>query len=298
VTERTPSPALWPFAARYIDLRAGRMHYIDEGQGEPIVLVHGTPSWSLEWRHVVRALSGSHRIIAADHLGFGLSERPDGAPYTPEWHAGNFAEFVERLGIGPFTLVVHDFGGPIALPLALNRPDLVKRLVVLNSWMWSFEGDKQMERAARIAGGAVGRLLYRWANFSLRMLMPGAYGDRRKLTPEVHREYLDRFPDRESRGAVLWSLAYSLLGSSGHFDSLWRRRGELADREALIIWGMRDPAFKPYQLDRWRTVLPSAKVLPVGMAGHWPQEEEPACVIDALREFVPSRALRTERQMV
>jgi haloalkane dehalogenase len=293
-----PDPVVWPFTPRHLALRAGTMHYIDEGAGDPIVFVHGTPSWSLEWRHLVRALSGSHRIIAADHLGFGLSERPAGAPYTPEWHAENFAEFIERLGVGPFTLVVHDFGGPIAMPVALNRPDLVKRVVVLNSWMWSFEGDPEMERAGQIAGSSFGRLLYRWANLSLRVLMPGAYGNRRKLTPRVYREYLDRFPDRESRGTVLWALAKSLLGSSAFFDSLWKRRAELASRDALIIWGMKDPALKAHQLDRWRAVFPAARVVQVGFAGHWPQEEEPACVINTMRDFLTATAPRGELQAV
>ena len=138
--------AAYPFDDKWRPLRAGRMHYVDEGAGEPIVFAHGTPTWSFEWRHLIRALSPEYRTIAPDHLGFGLSERPRSAPYTPEWHAENFIEFVEALDIGPLTLVVHDFGGPIALPLALRRPDLVKRLVVTNSWMWSFVGDRDMEQ--------------------------------------------------------------------------------------------------------------------------------------------------------
>src|SRR5688572_17991266 len=177
----------YPFESKWLQLRAGRMHYVDEGRGEPILFVHGTPTWSFEWRHLIRALAPDYRCIAPDHLGFGLSERPHDAPYTPEWHARNFAEFVERVGAGPLTLVVHDFGGPIALPLALQRPDLVKRIVIVNSWMWSFAGDRDLEGKARIAGSALGRLLYRWANLSLRVIMPSAYGDKRKLTPAIHR---------------------------------------------------------------------------------------------------------------
>jgi haloalkane dehalogenase len=97
-----------------MDLPAGRMHYVDEGHGAPIVFVHGTPTWSYEWRHVVRALARTHRCIAPDHLGFGLSDRPRNFPYTPEAHAESFAAFITRLNPPPFTLVVHDFGGPIA----------------------------------------------------------------------------------------------------------------------------------------------------------------------------------------
>jgi haloalkane dehalogenase len=143
-----------------------------------------------------------------------------------------------------------------------------------------------MEGKARIAGSAMGRFLYRWANFSLRTIMPSAYGDRKKLTPEIHRQYLERFPDRDSRGEVLWALARSLLGSSAFFDALWRERDKLANRPALIVWGMKDSAFRPNQLDRWRTALPGATVVEIENAGHWPHEEEPDRVVAALKDFL------------
>ena len=111
--------------------------------------MHGTPTWSFEWRHLICALSPHARCIAPDHIGFGLSERPRDVPYTPEWHAENFAQFIERLDLKAFTLVVHDFGGPIALALALRQPVRITRLVVINSWMmWSFAGDRDMEEGA------------------------------------------------------------------------------------------------------------------------------------------------------
>jgi haloalkane dehalogenase len=98
------------------------------------------------------------------------------------------AELVDRLGLERFTLVVHDYGGPIGLPLALDRPQRVRRLVVLNSWMWRLADDPRMARGARLLGGRFGRLLYRRANLSLRSLMPYAYGDRERLTPAIHRQ--------------------------------------------------------------------------------------------------------------
>jgi haloalkane dehalogenase len=276
----------YPFDTQTVQLKAGRMNYVDEGAGDPILFVHGTPTWSFEWRHVIRALSASHRCIAPDHLGFGLSERPPFGVYTPEWHAENFGEFVERLNPDPVTLVVHDFGGPIALPVALFHPQRVRRLVVINSWMWSFDDDRDMRSKARVAGSAMGRALYRWGNASLRVIMPGAYGDRAKLTKAIHRQYLERFPDRWSRGEVLWRLAKSLLGSSAFYDHLWNERARLRDRPALIIWGMKDSAFRPALLARWREALPRADVVELKNSGHWPHEEEPDRVSNALARFL------------
>src|SRR5690606_6138419 len=123
--------------------------------------------------------------------GFGLSERPGGAGYAPEDHARRFAEAMRHLELDAgVTLVVHDYGGPIALDWALDHVEALDRLVVLNSWMWSFADDPAMRRRAAVAGGALGRLLYRRFNLSLKVIMPGAYGDRRRLTPAIHGHYL------------------------------------------------------------------------------------------------------------
>ena len=279
----------YPFRSRWLELPDGKLHYIDEGDArdsEPILFVHGTPTWSFEYRHLVRALRAGHRCIAVDHLGFGLSDRPAGASYTPEAHAQRLRAFVDALGLRRFTLVVHDFGGPIALPLALDDPTRVARLVVLNSWMWSFADDAEMTRRARFASGALGRFLYRRLNASLRLIAPSAYGDRRKLTKAIHRQYLAPFPDADGRERVLWALARALLGSSAFYDRLWQQRRRLAGVPTMIVWGMKDTAFRPHLLERWRRALPHAEVVELADAGHWPHEEAPDAVIAALAPFV------------
>jgi pimeloyl-ACP methyl ester carboxylesterase len=153
--------AAFPFAARNLALHDGRIHYIDEGpEGADslLVLVHGTPTWSFEYRHLIHALRPRHRVIALDHLGFGLSDRPAAADYRPEAHARRFAEFVEALGLPRFTLVTHDFGGPIALPFAAAHPDRVAGLVLFNTWLAPFT-DPLMLRRARLVAGAFGRFV-------------------------------------------------------------------------------------------------------------------------------------------
>lgn len=278
--------AAYPFAPREASLRAGRVHYVDEGRGEPILFVHGTPTWSFEYRHLLRALSATHRCVAPDHLGFGLSERPADFPYTPEAHAQTLAEFVDHLGLDGFTLVVHDYGGPIGLPLALDRPSRVRRVVLINTWMWPFDDDPEMQKRARLVQGGFGRFLYRRLNASLRLIAPSAWGDRKKLTPAIHRQYLAPFPTADSRGLVLWPLARALLGSRDFYDGLWRRRERLAELPVLIAWGLRDSAFRPRFLERWREVLPHARVVTLEEAGHWPHEEAPEAVIEAMRDFL------------
>jgi haloalkane dehalogenase len=289
--EPGPPPPAWldrrayPFASHHVRLSAGRMHYLDEGQGDPVLFVHGTPTWSFEFRHLVAALSPRMRCIAPDHLGFGLSERPAAFAYTPEAHADVLAEFVDRLGLTRFTLVVHDFGGPIAFPLALRERSPVSRLVILNTWCWPFADSPAMVRTARLAGGAFGRFLYRYANASLRIIMPSAYGDKRALTPEIHRQYLSVFEDRDARVRVLHAQAKALLGSHEHYAALWRSAERLRRVPALIVWGLKDSAFPPAFLERWRQLLPEARVAALDRAGHWPHEEDPARVIREIANF-------------
>ena len=268
-----------------IALTDGEMHYVDEGAGSPILFVHGTPTNSWEYRHLIAALSKRFRCIAPDHLGFGESSRPQAFAYTPEAHARVLQEFVARLGLQDFTLVVHDFGGPIALPLAVGSGE-VQRVIMLNTWAWPLDDDPKMARGAKFIGGALGRLLYRYANASLRLIMPSAYGDRKKLTKAIHRRYLDVFRDRDARVLVLHALAKSLLGSRAHYQSLLDRIERLRAVPVLIVWGMKDSAFQPYQLERWRKLLPEAQVEPIEGAGHWPHEEEPALVVAAIERFL------------
>lgn len=275
----------YPFQSRYLALAAGEMHYVDEGSGDPVLLVHGTPTWSFEYRHLIAALSKHHRCIAPDHLGFGLSERPAGFAYTPEAHAAVLGEFVDRLGLDRLTLIVHDFGGPIALPLAFGPSSSVGKLVILNSFAWPLDDDRKMAARARLAGGTVGRLLYKYANASQRLIMPSAYGDRKHLTPAIHRQYLEVFRDREARVQVLHTLAKALLQSRAHYQQLLEALPSLRI-PVLVVWGKKDSAFEPYQLERWRTLLPHAVVAQVDQVGHWPHEEEPARVIAEIERFL------------
>jgi haloalkane dehalogenase len=274
----------FPFKSNWAEVKDGRLHYIDEGSGDPVVFVHGTPTWSFEYRHVIRAASDSCRCIAADHLGFGLSDRPSTAAYTPEAHSGRLREFVDGLGLERFALVVHDYGGPIGLPLALEGR--VTRLVILNSWMWSFDDDPEMTKRGKMVSGALGRWMYRNLNASLRMLMPSAYGTRSRLTKAIHRQYLEPFRNPDDRVLVLWPLAYALLGSSSFYHSLYRQIERLRAIPTLIIWGRKDSAFRPHVFDRWRRELPDASVLALDDAGHWPHEEAPAEVAEAISEFM------------
>ncbi|HEY9227138.1 MAG TPA: alpha/beta fold hydrolase [Gemmatimonadaceae bacterium] len=276
----------YPFDSRWLKLSSGaRIHYVDEGTGPVVLFVHGTPSWSFEWRSQIRALSNHYRCIAPDLVGMGMSDRPATFAYTPEAHAAALAEFVAALALHDVTLVVHDFGGPIGLPLALQYDSRVSRVVILNTFAWGLDDDAGVRRPARMLGGALGRWLYRHLNFSLRVIMPSAFADRRKLTSKIHRQYLAPFSGKDGRGRVLHAFARALLGSSAFFRDIGGRLHQLRRVPVLIVWGTKDPAFGVRFLDRWRVELPDARVEALDV-GHWPQEEAPTEVNEALRSFL------------
>jgi haloalkane dehalogenase len=274
----------YPFTSRWHEVDGARMHYLDEGprdDPQPIVVVHGTPTWSFEWRHVIRALRSTRRVIAADHLGFGLSDKPADAAYEPAAHARRLRHLIASLALPPVTLVVHDFGGPIGLGAFVDRLDRLARVVILNSWFWPVDDDRRAVSISRFVRGVFGRFLYLWLSFSVRVLLPSALGDRKMLTPAVHRQYLGPFATRAERRAP-WVLGCELAGSSAFYATLWAERARLAAIPTTIVWGERDPAFGPSYLARLRTALPQAHVRTLPRVGHFPAEEAPEIVTSAI----------------
>jgi haloalkane dehalogenase len=245
---------------------------VSEGEGEPIVFVHGNPSWSFESRNVIKALSKHFRCIAMDHLGFGLSDKPWNYAYLPQDHASNLEALLESLHLTAVTLVVGDWGGPIGLSYAMRHPQKIKSIVITNTWLWSVENDLYYRMFSRFMGGRVGRWLIRKYNFYARVIVPMAYGDRSKLTSEIHRHYLKPLSIPEERKGN-WVFPKQIIESSGWLDSLWGQRHLLDDKISVIAWGLKDIAFRKKELQTWTSAFPRAKVLLFENSGHFLLEE-------------------------
>lgn len=262
----------YPFAPHFLAVDGGRMHYADAGQGRTVVMVHGTPTWSFLYRHLIEDLSRDYRVVAPDHIGFGLSEKPPAWTYRPQDHARNLAALIDHLDLTDVTLAVHDFGGPIGLAWALDHPERVRSLVIFNTFLWSLQGDPAFERPNRLFNNALGRWLYLRGNFSAQRIVRAAWGRHRPLTPAVHAQYTRALPDPPSRAGT-WGFMQSLLGESEWYESLWARRERIAGKPALILWGMRDIAFKEKELARWVEWFPDARVVRYPEVGHFVPDE-------------------------
>jgi haloalkane dehalogenase len=263
----------------------GQLHYLDEGHGDPIVMVHGNPAWSFLYRHLIRGLSPDHRCIALDHIGFGLSDKPSGWSYRPEDHARNLQALIDHLGLRDITLVVQDWGGPIGLSYALEKPENVKSLVIMNTWMWPVDDDWYYRAFSGFMGGPLGRFLIKRFNFFVNGVMKVATGDRSKLSGAVHQHYVQPLATPAERKGC-WVLPKEIIGSTGWLRRLWEQREKIAGKPVLILWGMKDIAFREKELQTWQETFPDAKVHRLEGVGHFVQEEYGQEAVPILAEFL------------
>lgn len=264
---------LFPFDSKWININGNDIHYVDEGKGEIILFVHGTPEWSFGFRDLIKGLSKQFRCIAIDHLGFGLSDKPETGNYTCEGHALRLEKFIHNLDLKNITLVANDFGGGIGLSYAIAHPENINRIILFNTWMWSLKTDKHYSGPAKLINSWLGKFLYLKLNFPVNTIMSSAYGDKKKLTKEVHAHYKKALPSSKERIAP-FAFASELMNASDWWQSLWSQLNKIEHKPFLIFWGMKDSFILPYELDKWKSRLPQAKVIMYADAGHFVQEEK------------------------
>jgi haloalkane dehalogenase len=276
--------AEYPFQPRRFDLPIGSMSYVDEGAGDPIVMVHGNPYWSFEYRKIIRAFSATHRCIAPDHIGFGLSDKPRTWSYLPEDHAANLAALLDFLDLEGVTLIVGDWGGPIGLSWAIDNPERVSSIVVNNTWLWPVDDDWYYRAFSGFVGGPIGRVLIRRRNFFATSVVKHAWGDRHLLTPEIRTHIETPLADPEDRLGT-WVFPRRIIGSTTWIRSLWDRRDRLNGAVKLIAWGMKDIAFREKELNRWAETFPEARVVRYPNAGHFVPDEAAEDLISDMRRL-------------
>jgi len=283
---------LYPFESHFLDLEGVRYHYVDEGRGEPVVMVHGNPTWSFYYRRLIMDLRQSYRVIAPDHVGCGLSDKPQRYDYTLARHIANLETLLERLGLKKITLVVHDWGGPIGMGYAVRHPDRVARLVIFNTVaFWSPEIPWFL-RLCRLP--IFGPITIRGLNLFAGVAALVGCRHRERMTGEVKAGYLSPYDSYANRVAVL-RFVQDIPVHAGHptFSVLQAVEGGLAQfrgRPMLIMWGGRDPVFTKRLLQSWRERFPAAIVREIDDAGHYVVEDAYERIIPWLREFLEKTA--------
>ena len=276
-----PSPQLYPFESHWLATSGGLVHHIDEGSGPTLLMLHGNPTWSFLYRHLVLELRGRFRCVAVDYPGFGLSERPAGYGYTPQEHARVVGEVVDALGLEGFVVLGHDWGGPIGLAVAAERADRVAGVALGNTWFWP------ADRRGRAFSAVMSSPPLKWAilrrNLFVERIVPG--GVVRHLSEEEMDHYRGVQPTPELRAGVA-EFPRQIAAAAPWLERLEGAvHARLGGKRALITWPMRDVAFPAAStLPRVRAAFTDARVVELPDAKHYFQEDASPAVAAALAE--------------
>ena len=292
---RSIDPALFTFRSNFFDRGAGlQMHYLDEGQGAPVLMVHGNPSWSFYYRNLVKALSGTRRCIVPDHIGMGLSDKPDDAAYsyTLKQRIDDLDALVSSLNLSePLTLVVHDWGGMIGFGWAVRHPELVARIVILNTGAFPLPREKALPKRLKLTRTGLGAFLVRGFNaFSFAATKMGC--TRNKMSPEISLAYRAPYDSWKNRIATLRFVQDIPLGPEDEgydlVENVAANLHQFKSVPALIAWGGKDFVFDDAFLRQWRQYLPQAKVHVMADAGHYILEDAAEEVVPLVADFIRS----------
>ncbi len=287
----------YPFAHHFAETPMGVMHYVDEGEGTPILMLHGNPTWSYLYRDFIAAFSGTHRVIAPDHIGFGLSEKPgEESAYTLDAHIRNLEALVTVLDLRDITLVLQDWGGPIGLGMAARHPERIKAIIAFNTFGFypvidgiDPENLKLPAPLRLMRARAIGDFLVRRMGFFERNAMPTAIANTARYK-RVRRAYTGVFETSTDRAGVMafprmiptntrHPSAKILMQETGPFLASFTGK-------AHIFWGLDDPFFPVEALHAWKKRLPQARVTELADAKHYIQEDAPEIIIPAMRTFL------------
>ncbi len=270
----------YPFAPNWLELDGLRMHYVDEGSGRPVLLLHGEPTWSFLWRHVMpQVVASGRRAIAPDLIGFGRSDKPtDQGWYTYDRHVALVTRFVEVLDLRDIALVVHDWGGLIGLRFAVENAERIERLVILDTGVWSGRAPSETWLRFREAVRSVG------GELDIARLVES--GTQRGLSDEVRAAYNAPFPTPESKaGALAFPELVPVEPDHPTAEALVPVREGLSrwNKPAHVIWGAEDAVLPIAIAERFIALIPGStgpEIIPG--TGHFLQEDAPHAVGTAI----------------
>ena len=271
---------LYPFVGAYLDLDGIRRHYLDEGSGDPVVMLHGNPTWSFYYRNLVLALRGNCRTIVPDHVGCGFSDKPEAAryEYTLRRRVEDLEVLLDHLGVTKnITLVLHDWGGMIGMAYAVRHPERIRRLVLLNTGAFHLPAGKPFPTSIGLCRNTpFGSFLIRRLNVFSRAAVRWCC-TRRPMSAPVRHGYLSPYDSWENRIAVLRFVqdiplnpgdpSYELVSETA------RGLSQFQTIPTLICWGEKDFVFDQHFLAEWQRRFPAAEVHRFPDAGHYVLED-------------------------
>jgi haloalkane dehalogenase len=282
--------ALYPFQSREITLDGHRYHYIDEGAGPVLLMVHGNPTWSFYWRDLVQAFKKNYRVIAVDHIGCGLSDKPSPADYSYRLaqRVADLNHLIEKLDLRQITLVAHDWGGGIGMGAAVAAPERFARFVLMNTAAFRAEKCPWPIHICHIP--MLGQVAIQGLNLFARSATRMTVCKPERMTPAVVAGYLAPYDSWANRAAVYRFVCdIPLRPSHPSYQTLLNIEQGLAQfrhHPVCFIWGMQDWCFSPKFLERFREFLPQAEVHRLEDAGHYVVEDAHEQIVPLMEAFL------------
>lgn len=277
----------YPFTSHYLEVDGGRLHYLDEGEGPVVVMVHGNPTWSYYFRHVIIQLRENHRVIALDHMGCGLSDKPQDYPYCLAQHIANLESLLRHLQIGRFSLIVHDWGGAIGMGCAVNHINRIEKIVAMNTA--AFRSTRIPRRIQLCRLPVLGEILVRLLNgFAWPATFMAVHN---KLAPDVAKAYLAPYNSWQNRVAVYNFVRDIPLApcdkSYATLVDIEKRLYLLRDAAlpVLLVWGGGDFCFNEEFFLEWQKRFPDAESHYFADAGHYLLEDKQADLVPIFKSF-------------
>jgi cis-3-alkyl-4-acyloxetan-2-one decarboxylase len=279
---------LYPFESRSIQIGQQRLHYLDEGAGETLLFAHGNPTWSFYWRNLVLGLRGEYRCVAVDHIGCGLSDKPQEYAYTLAQRIEDLCQVIERLGLAQVTLVAHDWGGAIGLGALERLRGRFRRIVLFNTG--AFPPPFVPWRIAACRAPVLGTLAVRGLNAFARAALTMAVEKQERMTPAVRAGLMAPYDNWHNRIAID-RFVQDIPFSPRHptwpvLEGIEAGLASLADWPIQLIWGMRDWCFRPECLERLLRHWPRAEVHRLADCGHYVVEDAYERIVPLMREFL------------
>ncbi|MBT4287654.1 MAG: alpha/beta fold hydrolase [Deltaproteobacteria bacterium] len=286
---------LYPFKSHFLNIQGLKYHYIDVGKGDPVLMLHGNPTWSFYYRHLISALKNDYHVIAPDHIGCGLSDKPgeDAYSFTLKQRIEDLEQLVDHLSLDrKITLVLHDWGGMIGMGFAVRNPEKISRLIITNTAAFHLPENKSVPFVLSLCRDyKIGAFLVQGLNaFSRGAVRLCCH--RHRMPGDVRQAYLAPYNNWHNRLAVLkFVQGIPLITSDDGYDIVTNTQNNLSKFltiPTLILWGAKDFVFDDHFLSKWQHYLPQASVHRFSDAGHYLLEDAHEEITPLIKQFLLS----------
>ncbi len=296
-TEKPSAPsAVFPLESRFITVNGYKIHYIEEGQGDPVLFIHGNPTWSYLWRNILPAVAREtgRRGIALDLLGFGKSDKPD-IDYNLKLHYWIFEEFINQLKLKNLILVLHDWGGPLGMCYATHHPENVRGIALMETmlWDWAWKDFGKFKMVFKLFRSPVGYFMLQVLNFFVNKILPGSVINKQHMTSEIMRHYREPFPTIKSRKAIRrFPQLIPIEGEPGEsYEFIKKIEEKLFPIKSPVLWIKATPGAiitgeTEYHLSALKEKLPQLEVKEFGPGLHYLQEDDPGKIAEMIVDWI------------